>query len=153
MPKEPLGRNAESGDVARKLVSSFQKRAMGNWATPEPNPAVQRAELKAKAATDATDERPRRHPRMSLLPGDKPAMIAVNTKKKKASYIPPLVSETRAMTRAEITVMMRKKGLNAISVNLISPEASRMLKKPSKKDVKKGSCQCIDACEDCTCIK
>ncbi|KAH7707519.1 hypothetical protein AAVH_25238 [Aphelenchoides avenae] len=85
---------------------------MGNWATPEPNPAVQRAELKAKAATDATDERPRRHPRMSLLPGDKPAMIAVNTKKKKASYIPPLVLETRAMTRAEITVMMRKKGLN-----------------------------------------
>ncbi|KAH7704480.1 hypothetical protein AAVH_28327, partial [Aphelenchoides avenae] len=57
------------------------------------------------------------------------------------------------MKRAEILVMMRKKDLNAISVNHISPEVARMLKKPSKKEVKKGSCQCIDGCEDCSCIK
>ncbi|KAH7700319.1 euchromatic histone methyltransferase 1-like protein, partial [Aphelenchoides avenae] len=120
---------------------------------PEPNTQLQPADPKAKAASVATDEQPRRHPRVSLLPGDKPAKIAASTTKKASPYIVPLVLETRAMTRDEVRVMMRKKRMNAISVNLISPEASRMLKKPSKKDAKKGSCQCIDGCDGCSCMK
>ncbi|KAH7694564.1 Pre-SET domain containing protein, partial [Aphelenchoides avenae] len=90
---------------------------------------------------------------MSLLPGDKPATNAARITKKAAPYVAPLVLETRAMTRDEIRVMMRKKGLNAISVNQISSEVARLLKKPNKKEVKKGSCQCIDGCEGCSCIK